>query len=373
MSMRMGDPMVVIVGAGVAGLAGARELGRRGVPAVVLERARGVGGRCATRWIEGQPVDFGLPFLHAASREFALELNALPDEGKRPGWPHRVREPRLAWQPDAFRPGHRRMARREGVNELPRHLAAGLDVRCSTRVVSLAAESDRVVAVTPDGAAWAAPFIVLATEPTEASALVTPLVRDWPGAAAGLARLAALPVVRTLTVIAGYPRTVPAPGFDLGHPLEATMVHTIVWDDTKRHEPRDRVLVVHSRHAFSVDRWDREEAEWSAEVLWETAELLGGWAAHPRWLRTHRWHCARVRRGGSFGDLLTFESPAGACVSLCGDAFAAADGLEGAYLSGMAIAEQIATLPRVREMLGRRARRGRGVGDGGAFTLALPS
>ncbi|MFI5370798.1 MAG: hypothetical protein ACHQ52_04500, partial [Candidatus Eisenbacteria bacterium] len=66
---------------------------------------------------------------------------------------------------------------------------------------------------------------------------------------------------------------------------------------------------------------------------------------------THRWHCARVRRGHSLGDLVTFESPDGACLSLCGDAFAAAEGLEGAYLSGVALAEQIATLPRVREAL----------------------
>jgi len=192
---------------------------------------------------------------------------------------------------------------------------------------------------------------VLATEPTEAHALAGPLVRGWPGAETGLARLAALPVVRTLTVMAGYPRTVPEPRFDLAYPLEATMVHTIVCDDTKRAAPHDRVLVVQARNTFSNERWDRDEAEWSAELLWETAELLGAWVAHPRWLRTHRWHCARVRRGHSLGDLLTFESPAGACVSLCGDAFAAADGLEGAYLSGVALAEQIATLPRVRGML----------------------
>jgi renalase len=351
MSMRMSDSVVVVVGAGVAGLACARELGRRGVPCVVLERARGVGGRCATRWIDGQPVDFGLPFLHAASREFGRELSALPDTGKVPGWPHRLREPRLACQPDAFRPGRRRMARRDGVNELPRHLAAGLDVRCATRVVSLAPDSDRVCAITRAGERFAAPFLVLATEPSEAYALVAPLVRDWPGAATGLERLAALPVVRTLTVMAGYPRTSPAPVFDLGYPLEATMVHTIVFDDTKRATPRDRVLVVQARHAFSNERWDRDEADWSAELLWETAEMLGAWAAHPTWLTTHRWHCARVRRGQSLGDLLTFESSSGACVSLCGDAFAAADGLEGAYLSGVALAEQIGTLPRVREML----------------------
>jgi len=60
--------------------------------------------------------------------------------------------------------------------------------------------------------------------------------------------------------------------------------------------------------------------------------------------------------GESLGEVVTFESAAGACVSLCGDAFADVPGAEGAFLSGMAVAEQIATLPRVREMLVRRTR-----------------
>jgi phytoene dehydrogenase-like protein len=49
----------VIVGAGIAGLACARELASCGREAVVLERSRGVGGRCATRRVNGQPVDHG--------------------------------------------------------------------------------------------------------------------------------------------------------------------------------------------------------------------------------------------------------------------------------------------------------------------------
>ncbi|MFI5372501.1 MAG: FAD-dependent oxidoreductase, partial [Candidatus Eisenbacteria bacterium] len=181
----MSEPMVVVVGAGVAGLACARELSRRGVPVVVLERSRGVGGRCATRTIEGQPVDFGLPLLHAVSREFGLELNALPGAGKVLGWPRRVRGVRLACQPDAYRPGHRRMARRAGVNELPRRLAEGLDVRTSTRVVALTADGERMCAITRDGRRHAAPFVALATEPSEAHALAAPLVREWPGAGPG--------------------------------------------------------------------------------------------------------------------------------------------------------------------------------------------
>ena len=40
---------VAIVGAGVAGLAAARRLAGHGIPVTVLEKSRGLGGRCATR------------------------------------------------------------------------------------------------------------------------------------------------------------------------------------------------------------------------------------------------------------------------------------------------------------------------------------
>lgn len=337
------DPMVVVVGAGVAGLACARGLAQRGIPVVVLERARGVGGRCATRVIEGRPVDFGVPLLHARSREVALEMAALPGGGV-DGWPLRVFGRRLACQPDAYRPDGFRMAPRAGVNEFARHLAAGLDVRTSTRIVALASEGARAVAIARDGHRFAAPFVVLATEPPEARALIEPLAREWPEAAAPLARLAALRTVRTLTVMAGYSHDAPEPGFDIWYPLEATMVHTLVNDSSKRAESQPRTLVIQARERFSNDRWDAPEAEWAGELLWETAELLGGWAAQPVWRQTHRWHCARVRRGESLGEVLRLTSPGGARVALCGDAFATAGGIEGAYLSGVTVAEQIGTL-----------------------------
>src|ERR1700757_4680786 len=45
-----GDPAVLIVGAGPAGLAAAAELGRAGVPAVILERADAVGASWRGRY-----------------------------------------------------------------------------------------------------------------------------------------------------------------------------------------------------------------------------------------------------------------------------------------------------------------------------------
>src|SRR6266849_4700398 len=52
-------PDVVIVGGGIAGLAAAYELSRRGVPFVVLEQAPRVGGVILSEEIDGFTIDGG--------------------------------------------------------------------------------------------------------------------------------------------------------------------------------------------------------------------------------------------------------------------------------------------------------------------------
>ncbi|NOT35694.1 MAG: NAD(P)-binding protein [Candidatus Eisenbacteria bacterium] len=347
----MSEPLVIVVGAGVAGLACARELQRRGVTCRVLERARGVGGRCATRSIEDQRVDFGVPLLHATTREFGLALQELPEAGKFSGWPINVREPRLACQPAAFQPGHRRLARRAGVSEFPRHLAVDLDVRLGARVTSLEAAGPRTAVVLADGSRFEAPFVVLATHLPETLRLIEPIASEWAGAAELQRALHSVMGLRCLTVMAGYPTDTPEPGFDLWYPLETTMIHAIIHDSSKREAPRHRVLVIQSRDLYAGDAWEQPDATWRDELLWEAAEVLGPWARTPVFVHTHRWEWARLRRGDGIGEVVTLESPERAAVSLCGEAFATHPGVEAAYFSGIAIGEQIATLPRVREVV----------------------
>ena len=59
---------VVVLGAGVAGLAAAAALRRAGVPVVALEAAGRVGGRAHTASLGGAPFDHGASWLHAAER-----------------------------------------------------------------------------------------------------------------------------------------------------------------------------------------------------------------------------------------------------------------------------------------------------------------
>lgn len=344
--MSVMQPLVVVVGAGVAGLTCARELTRRGVPCVVLERGPRIGGRCGTVDLDGSRVDHGTPFLHAESREFALELDALGDAGKVRGWPLRLRAAHPGRLPSGLR-GQRRMGRRDGVGEFPAYLARDLDVRCGCRVNALAASGANVRLTLEDGATLEAPFVAIATALDDALRLIDPAVTDWPGADLHLAGMRRLRWVPTLTLVARYPPGTAIPEFDLWRPGSTAILGTVVHDSSKRSDPRSPVLVFHAREDFSREYLDRDRDEWASEMLWEAGQLLGPWGSRPAAFLAHTWTCARLRPGESTGEVVTFESPGGGCVSLCGDAFAAQTGLEGAYMSGIALGEQIATLPRV--------------------------
>jgi predicted NAD/FAD-dependent oxidoreductase len=346
--MPVSDPTILIVGAGVAGLSCARELNARGISNVVFERARGVGGRCATRRIHGQPVDHGLPFLHAKSGEFGEALNELDPAGKVLGWPTEVREPRLLFHPDALKPGRRRMARRAGVGEFAKWLGHTVDVRLGHEATDLADRGDRVEVRFGDGSHADASFVVLACHVRESVRLAEPLVSGWANAQSRLASLHTIEPIPTLTVIAGYdPAAFEAP-FHLWNPLETTMLHVIVHDSSKREHPAERVLVMHARPGYSRERLADRPEEWQAELLWELGEILDPRAESPRWVQTHVWHDARIPDAQRLSDAVVFESGRGGSVALIGDAFAVDAGLEGAYFSGISFAEQIAMVLAVR-------------------------
>ena len=66
-------PKVVIVGAGIAGLAAAVELGRRGVKDfVLLEAGDRVGGRISVKDYKGRKLHMGANWIHNADKDNPL-------------------------------------------------------------------------------------------------------------------------------------------------------------------------------------------------------------------------------------------------------------------------------------------------------------
>jgi len=77
---------VVVVGAGIAGIACAVELSAAGVPVRVLERARALGGRMASADLEGRPVDYGAAYFTVRDPEFAAVVEGWRTAGLARQW-----------------------------------------------------------------------------------------------------------------------------------------------------------------------------------------------------------------------------------------------------------------------------------------------
>src|ERR1700761_330997 len=60
---------VIVIGAGMAGLAAARALAERGVRVTVLEARERVGGRVFSREVDGATVELGAEFIHGRPPE----------------------------------------------------------------------------------------------------------------------------------------------------------------------------------------------------------------------------------------------------------------------------------------------------------------
>ena len=77
---------VVVVGAGIAGLACARELVDAGVPARVVERHETVGGRLASEFLGGRWTDTGAAYLTADDPAFVGRLRTWRIDGLARPW-----------------------------------------------------------------------------------------------------------------------------------------------------------------------------------------------------------------------------------------------------------------------------------------------
>ncbi|MFU8883544.1 MAG: NAD(P)/FAD-dependent oxidoreductase [Rhodobacterales bacterium] len=117
---------IVIIGAGMAGLACARRLASAGLTPVILDKGRGIGGRMATRRVvvAGQEIrfDHGAQYIKAQDQGFVSALETVP-------------EAVAQWQ---ITPDKQRVVGVPGMSGLARALGAGLDIRQNVEVSRIA-------------------------------------------------------------------------------------------------------------------------------------------------------------------------------------------------------------------------------------------
>jgi renalase len=296
---------VIVVGAGIAGLACARELVDAGVPAKVVERGRVVGGRLASKRFDDRYADIGAGYITADDPAFHGRLESWRIDGLAHPWtdtfqvydhgkpPHPAEGP-MRWSA----PG--------GLRSLAEDLARELDVTLRQEVTALPA-ADTVVLAMPG--------------PQAQRITALELAQDWS------------PV---LSAVLTFPERAWDDfhgAFVNDHPVLAT-----VCDDGDRRGDRAPVLVAHSTPDFARPRLD-DPAAAADELAAAVREVLDLPAA-PVSTRVHRWTFAQPAPGdGRFhraGD-----------VYVAGDAFGRPR-VQTAWLSGRAVARDILRQSRER-------------------------
>lgn len=79
-------PRIAVIGAGMAGAAAARLLADAGASVAIFDKSRGLGGRMATRRIEGGSFDHGAQFIRAQGERFGRKMAEWRDAGLVAEW-----------------------------------------------------------------------------------------------------------------------------------------------------------------------------------------------------------------------------------------------------------------------------------------------
>jgi len=335
---------VVVVGAGIAGLAAAGVLARAGRRVLVLEKSRGVGGRMATRRLGGAVCDHGAQFFTVRGSDFGDLVTAATAGGAVGRWCDgfaQAADSEAAIAPAAD--GHPRYRGTAGMTDLPKWLSGRLsrermEMRTETTVVGIRTEGGRLhVALDgvsgPDTATITAGTVIVTAPAPQAAALLADTGLD-PGIEEQLAGIAYDPCFALMLVL-DRPSLVPPPG---GVRFASGDVAWLADNQQKGISPVP-ALTVHASAAFSRAYFDAPSDEVAAALTARVARWIDGDVTRNVLERSlHRWRYATPVTVLPQPFLVARTAPA---VVVCGDAF---DGprVEGAAASGLAAGAWVA-------------------------------
>lgn len=290
---------VAIVGAGIAGLAAARELKLNGIDPILFEAEDRVGGRVCTEKIGPYVFDTGASSI--APRNRALErvmLESLPKDDL-----VEVALPIFIHQSLRISPGEsaknriERFTYRAGNQRLPELLASGLDVRLRARVDSIAESQTGLII---DGQDFDAAVL---TPPT-------PLCREILTSSHDPRPMANASYRSCLSVMLGYDVEFKAPNYHAL--LDPEQRHPLTWLSIESAKCPGRAPVGHTAMvaqlgpAFSEMSFDAPETVIVSAAVEFVERLYGKEWSNPVATGLRRWRYSQPERTASF-DRVNFD------------------------------------------------------------------
>jgi len=320
-------PRVAVVGAGVAGLACARTLADHGIPVRVFDKARGPGGRAATRRSEHGRFDHGAQYFTARDPHFARYVRSWQADGLVAPWLGRI--VRLRAGEALASPGDaERFVAVPRMSALARHLAADLDLTCGVRVAAVAGDGPAWRLAAEDGEELGAfDGAVVATPAAQAAPLLA--VAPELAAAAGQAELAPC-----LAAMAAFAAPIPA-DFDAAFVDGSPLAWISREASRPGREPGER-WVLHASPKWSTRHLEEPPERFAAALIEALREAVGAPLPEVVHLDGQRWRYARATKPLPARFLYDADLRIGACGDWCGG-----DRVEAAWRSGVALAGRI--------------------------------
>lgn len=267
---------VLIIGAGISGLLCATELSRAGLSVRVVDKGRGYGGRMATRRMAGGRLDHGAQFFTVREDRMRAYVKEWLDAGIIKEWFRYSKE-------DSNPEGYPRYCGVNGMTDVPKHLAAELDVVHSERISELSRNMDLWVATSEKGALFSARHLVVTAPLPQALSLLDTSGLNYAGAdEAALRRVRYAKGLATLAILDG-PSALPAEGH------VRTFKAPLSWIADNRMKgisPDVSAITIHADADFAEQYWDSPD-EVRGPLMLEAAKPWLG--TEVKEYSCHRW------------------------------------------------------------------------------------
>jgi len=335
---------VAIIGAGIAGLCAGLTLTQAGLHVMIVDKARGVGGRMATRRLGSAVVDHGAQFFTVRGEAFAAVVSDAHQHGAVVPWCSGFARAAAADQPVApADDGHPRFRGATGMTDLPKVLAgrlggSGTSLQTNSRVTAVAIAEGHV-RLALDGAAdlVARGCVVTAPVPQAldlfaAGGLLAPGVGRIGTDTHRLLASVTYDPCFALMLVLDRPSLVPPPG---GIQFESGPIAWLADNQQKGISPVP-ALTVHADGGFSRARFDDQPDGVMTALRTAAAPWIGAATVMEQSLQ--RWKFALPTTVLDVPFVAATTAPPVVC---CGDAFAGPK-VEGAAMSGMAAGRWLA-------------------------------
>jgi len=310
---------VLVIGAGMSGMAAASELSRAGRKVMVVDKGRAVGGRMASRRIGEAVFDHGAQFITSRSDRFSNLMQEWCVNGSVSEWCRGF---------SAAQDGHPRWRGNPNMRALTGYLAEEIEVILETRITSITLEGTRWSVGLEDSSYITSAAVLLTAPVPQSLALLDAGSFDL--SADLRTRLDAIQYERCLSVLAVLdgPSGMSPPG---GMAFESGPVSWLADNQLKGISPVPCVTL-HASHDFSLLHWNADRDHAGHFLLDSVAPWIRAGVSE---FQTHGWMFSKPLQIDEEQCAVLHARPP---LVMAGDAFAGPK-VEGAACSGWSAAE----------------------------------